>query len=121
MNKIKSNPSQTILVIIVVLSIIYFFIKINFLLNLILVLSLIGVCSKYLSKKIEFLWFKLAYIFGLIIPKIVLMLIFYLFLFPFALLSRIKSKDTLSLINKSKTLYKDVNKSFDKESFKKIW
>ena len=121
MNKIKSNPLQTILVIIFGLLIIYFFKKINFLLNIIFVLCLIGLFSKYLSQKVEFLWFKLAYFLGLIIPNIILALIFYIFLCPIAMLSRIRSKDTLSLLNNSNTIYKEVNKSFTKKSFKNIW
>ena len=121
MNKIKSNPVKTILVIVTGLLIFYFFSKINLLLNIILVLGLIGIFSPFISRKIEYLWFKLAYVLGLIIPNIVLGVIFYFFLFPIALLSRITSKDPLVLRNNSNTIYKEVNKSFNKESFKNTW
>ena len=121
MNKIKSNPSKTILVIVTGLLIIYFFTKIDVLLNIIIVLALAGVLSTYLSSKIEFIWFKLAYFLSLIIPNIILGLIFYFFLFPIALLSRITSKDPLSLKNNSVSVYKEVNKSFDKSSFINTW
>jgi len=120
MNKIKSDPVKTILVIITGLLIYYFISNIDILLKIILGLCLVGVLSTYLSKKIEFVWFKLAYVLGLIIPNILLGLIFYLFLFPIALLSRI-NKDTLVLKNTKNTIYKDVNKSFSKESFKNTW
>ena len=86
MSKIKSNPDKTILVIITGLLLFYFFNKNEFLLLSILIICLIGVLSKYLSEKIEFLWFKLAYILSLIIPNIILSLIFYFFLFPIGLL-----------------------------------
>lgn len=117
MNKIKSNPSKTILVIISGLFVFYFFYKINLILNIILILCLIGVFSSYLTRKIEILWFKIAYILGLIIPNIVLGIIFYFFLFPIALLYRINSKDPLHKKNDSKTIFRDVNKSFEKQSF----
>ena len=121
MNKIESNPVKTILIIVTSLLIVYLFSKINLFLNIILALCLIGVFSPYISKKIEFLWFKIAYILSLIIPNIVLGLIFYLILFPIALLSRISSNDPLVLKNKSKTIYKEVDKIFSKESFKNTW
>ncbi len=121
MNNFKSNPSKTILVIVTGLLILYFFIKTKILFNIILVLALIGVFSTYLSEKIEFFWFKLAYVLGLIIPNIILGLIFYFFLSPIAMLSRITSKDPLFLKNDSNSIYREVNKSFDKSSFENIW
>lgn len=121
MNKIESNPVKTILVIVTGLLIIYFFTKINILLNIIIGLCLVGIFSYYISKKIEDVWFKIAFILGLIIPNIILGLIFYFFLFPVALLSKISSKDPLLLKNNSKSTYKQVNKSFTKDSFKNTW
>ena len=121
MNNFKSNPSKTILVIVTGLLILYFFTKLDYLFNFILLIALIGVFSTYLSRKIELFWFKLAYILGLIIPNIILGLIFYFFLFPIALLSRITSKDPLFLKNNSNSIYREVNKSFDKLSFKNTW
>ena len=121
MIKIKSNPVKTILIIITGLLIIYLYNKINLFLNIILALCLIAIFSPYISKKIEFLWFKIAYILSLIIPNIVLGIIFYLILFPIALLSRISSNDPLVLKNKSKTIYKEVDKTFSKECFKNTW
>ncbi|MBT3611392.1 MAG: hypothetical protein HN522_00410 [Flavobacteriales bacterium] len=121
MNQIKSNPVKTILVIITGLLVVYLFAKLDVLLNIILALGIIGVFSPYLSKKVEFLWFKIAYFLSLIIPNIILGLVFYFFLFPIALLSRISSKDPLFLKNSSNSIYKEVNKSFKKDSFKNTW
>jgi len=121
MNNFKSNPSKTILVIVTGLLIVDFFTKIDYLFAIILFLALVGVFSTYLSQKIEFIWFKLAYLLGLVIPNIILGLIFYFFLFPIALLSRIRSRDPLFLKNNSNSIYREVNKSFDKLSFKNIW
>lgn len=121
MSNIKSNPSKTILVIISGLLLIFLFTNYNLLLYLGFLLSLIGWSSTYLSKKIEKIWFKLAEILGYIIPNLILGFIFYFFLFPISLLSKIKSKDFLRLKNNSDTVYREVNKSFDKESFKNTW
>ncbi|MAR62391.1 MAG: hypothetical protein CMC45_00735 [Flavobacteriaceae bacterium] len=121
MNKFKSNPSKTILVIITGLMVIYFFTKMYVLLQIVLLLGVIGVFSRFLSVKIENLWFRIAYVLSLIIPNILLGVIFYLFLFPISLLSKIWNKDLLHLRNNSDTIYKEVKKSFNKESFKNTW
>jgi hypothetical protein len=58
----------------------------------------IGLFSNYLSEKIHWLWMKIAHIMGSIMSKILLGAIFYLFLFPLALISRLfKKTDSLQL------------------------
>lgn len=121
MNQIKSNPIKTILVIITGLLVIYLLTKIDVILKIILALGIIGCFFPSLSKKVEVIWFKLAYIISLIIPNIILAIVFYFILFPIALLSRISSKDPLFLKNPSKSTYKDVNKLFNKDTFKNTW
>lgn len=65
---------------------------------------------------------KLAGFLSLIIPNILLGIIFFLLLFPIALLSRLFGKnDSLNLKNKSGSTFKNVNKEFDKISFEKTW
>tara|TARA_B100001758_G_C18123096_1_gene459799 strand:+ start:31 stop:396 length:366 start_codon:yes stop_codon:yes gene_type:complete len=121
MHQIKSNPVKTILVIITGLLVFYLFKKLDIILYIILSLGLIGVFSSYLSSKVELLWFKIAYFLSLIIPNIILGFIFYFFLFPIALFSRVFSKDPLNLKNSSRSIYKEVNKNFNKDSFKNTW
>jgi len=58
----------------------------------------------------------------MIIPNILLSVVFYLFLTPLALLSRIgKDKNPLSLKNTQATLFKEYTREFDKASFEKPW
>ena len=121
MSNFKSNPSKTILVIVAGLLILYYFLEITLLFKTSLILALVGVFSSNLSKKVEFLWFKLALILGLIVPNIILGIIFYLFLFPISIIARIFSKDLLKLKNDYNSTYFSVNKSFNKESFKNTW
>ena len=78
--------------------------------------------SSYLAEKIVYLWMQLGYVLGHIVPKIVLSVIFFLILFPVALLSRLFSKkDSLQLKNNQDSVFKDVNKTFEKVSFEKPW
>ena len=122
MKKIKSDPSRTVLTISMGFLAICFFTKIEWTLHASLIIGIIGIFSNYLSKKIEFLWFKLAWILGLIIPNFLLTIIFYLLLYPIALLSKLfKNSDSLQLKNNSESTFTLCNKEFDKKSFKNPW
>ena len=122
MKKIKSDPTKTVLTISMGFLAIYFITKIEWTLITSFTIGFVGLISNYLSKKIEFLWFKLAWVLGLIIPNILLTTIFYLFLFPISLLSKIfNNSDTLKLKNNSETTFTTCNKEFDKKSFENPW
>lgn len=122
MKKEKTNPSQTVLTIVVGLIILHFMTGRCWILPVALAIGFAGIFSNYVSEKIDYLWMKLARLLGMIIPNILLALLFFFLLFPIAVLSRFfGQKDPLNLKNKSDSNFKDVNKEFDKISFKKIW
>ena len=122
MKKIKSDPTKTVLTISMGFLAIYFIAKIEWTLITSFTIGFVGLISNFLSKKIEFLWFKLAWVLGLIIPNILLTTIFYLFLYPISLLSKIfNNSDTLKLKNNSETTFTTCNKEFDKKSFENPW
>jgi hypothetical protein len=62
-----------------------------------LVLGLIFLISKTITKGILWLWWKIAHVLGWINTRILLSLVFYIFLLPIALLSRLFTKDPLNL------------------------
>jgi hypothetical protein len=80
-----------------------------------------GAASAYLSRKIEWAWMKLAKLLGYIMPNILLSIVFFLFLFPVALISRLFNKDPLKLSGKYKSYFTDVTVQMDKKSFEKTW
>lgn len=67
-----------------------------------MVLGLIFLVSKAATNQIIWLWWKIAHVLGWINTRILLTLVFYIVLFPFALLSRIFTKDPLHLKWKTK-------------------
>ena len=64
---------------------------------------------------------KLAELTGYIIPNILLSLVFFLFLLPVSLLSKLFTKDPLMLSKKYKTYFIDVSRITDKKSFENPW
>lgn len=119
---IKSEPIKTVLVITVGMMVVYLITKLQWVLYISVSVGILGVLSDYLAKKIDYVWMKLTWILSLIMPNILLSIIFYIFLTPVALLSRVfGEKNPLLLKNTSSTLFKDSNKKFDKASFEKPW
>lgn len=87
-----------------------------------ILLALIGAFSQWLTKWIDFLWMKLAWLMGAIVPRILLSGIFYLFLTPIALLSHIfGDKDPLLLRKQSGSIFKARVGEIEKTSFEKPW
>ena len=64
---------------------------------------------------------KLSQVLSYIIPSVLLGIVFYLFLFPISLISKLFTKDPLMLSNKYKTYFVTINKEIEKNSFEKIW
>ena len=122
MKKIKSNPYKTLLTICTGLAVVFFFSKLSWFLYSTIIIGIFGLSHNKISFVIEKIWFKIAEILGYIIPNILLSLIFYFFLFPIALISKIfNKKDLLKLKTKENSTYVDSNKNFNSSSFKNPW
>ena len=122
MVKIKSNPVKTVLVITVGMLIVYIITKWQWSFYTALVIGILGVTSDYFSKKIDYLWMKLTWLLSLFVPNILLSIVFYLFLTPIALISRVfGEKDQLGLKNNQESIFKNTNKKFDSKSFENPW
>lgn len=81
-----------------------------------------GSFSLILTKWIDFLWMKLAWLLGAIVPRILLTVIFYILLTPLAMLSRLfGEKDPLLLNNKAGSFFKARVTEIKKASFEKPW
>jgi hypothetical protein len=92
------------------------------LLYLSVLLALVGAFSLTLSHWIDFLWMKLAWLLGAIIPRILLSVIFYLMLTPLAILSRLfGEKDPLFLKKQSGSVFRTRVGGVEKASFEKPW
>jgi len=122
MKKPKSTPIKTVLVISMGFLIVYLITQWKWAIYVTLTVGLTGILSDYLSKKLDFLWMKLTWILSFIVPNILLTIVFYLLLFPMAVLSRLfGEKDPLRLKNTTNSIFKNTNKKFDKVSFEKPW
>jgi hypothetical protein len=120
--KIKSNPIQTVLTIAVGFLILSILFKWEWAVTVALLIGLGGLISRKLAQKIEWIWHKLSYVLSLIVPNILLSVVFFVFLFPIALLNRlIKKSDLLHLQRQQKSVWITVNKHFQPDTIKNPW
>lgn len=87
--------------------------------------AIVGICGLILppvARIIAFLWMKLAMILGYINSRILLSIVFYLFLFPIAMVARLFNKDILQLKpKKSGSYFSDRDHEYNSEDFKYPW
>ena len=81
-----------------------------------------GALSAKLRTYIDQIWMKLGEILSRVVPPILLTLIFYLILFPVAILSRaFGKKDPFLLKNSRDSFFQDREEQLKKDSFEKMW
>lgn len=120
-NKTDTSKS-TILVICMGFLVIYLAFHVKWALYVSLSVGVLAIASTFIGQKIEWAWKKLSMILGYIVPNILLSAIFFLFLFPIALLSKLfAKKDPLMLSDKYNSYFIDINTQMDKKAFEKTW
>lgn len=119
----REKVLESLLVISTGLIVLFFMIKIKWLLLVAIIIGLIGVFWNFLSEKIAWLWLKLSEGLGFITSKIILTIVFYFFLFPIAVISRFfKKQSSLQLKKENKeTYFFTRNKIYTKQDFENVW
>jgi hypothetical protein len=86
-----------------------------------LCLGIMGLFPNKLCQITARVWYGFSDLLGAIIPKIILAIIFYLILFPTAVLSRLFNKDSLRLSRQYKSYYFQRDKTYGSDDFTKTW
>ena len=84
-------------------------------------LGVIFLASEVLGNFIVKWWFKLSEGMGWVMSRVILSTIFYVFLFPIAMLSRLFTKNILGLKRPDKSAYTERNHAYKKEDLENIW
>jgi hypothetical protein len=118
----KSEPLKTVLTIVAGCLIIFLITQARLLVYLSLIIGLAALSSAALAKGIDYVWMKLARLLSFIMPTVLLSLVFFIILFPLALLSRLfKKRDPLNLSNRLTSTFVGNSKTFTAKSFEKPW
>lgn len=117
----RKKNLETSLVIVTGLVIIYLFRHWDALLMAAGIIGFIGVFLDKPASWITWFWYKLADLLGKIIPKILLAVVFYVFLFPIALLSRITGRKNPAKrsLNDSQWIKRDY--CYTEKDLAKMW
>ena len=117
----NSNPVNTLLVIVLGFLLVYKLFGYSWSLNISLYIGLLGFISRRFLKIIDYVWHKIALILSYFVPNIILSIIFYFFLLPISLLSKIFRDDLLRLKNNYNSMWNSYNRNIDRIYFEKIW
>ena len=120
-NKI-ANPLKTVLTICIGFSVIYLFTENRYFLFIAVGFGLLALLSGFMAKQIDEFWMLLTKLLSYIVPNIILSSVFFLILFPIALMSKLfGKKDPLQLKKNGKTTFIEEEKKFDKTSFEQTF
>lgn len=112
---------ESILVICIGFLVLFYFYKYNWCLYTSIIIGVLSIFSPFVADKIHLFWIKLSNVLGLIMPKVILTLVFFIFLTPVALIYRLRNKDNLQLKNNKKSMFIDRNHSFIQKDFETTW
>ncbi|WP_375579306.1 SxtJ family membrane protein [Marivirga tractuosa] len=117
----NSDKFRNVLVITAGFLLFYLFFGIELLLYIAVGIAVFGALSQKIAQAINWLWMKIALILGWINTRILLSLIFFFFLTPIALFSRIFTKDPLRLKQPRDSNFDERNHLYSKEELENIW
>jgi|AntAceMinimDraft_17_1070374.scaffolds.fasta_scaffold13812_3 hypothetical protein len=117
----KEKNLECILSIVIMLLVFYLIFKIKILIPIAILIGAVGLFSNYLTDKISWLWLKLSQFLGFVISKIFLTIIFYVFLLPIALVSRLFTKDNMYLKRRKGSYYFSREHEYISDDFENIW
>ena len=115
---------ESILVIATGFIILFLIFKLPWMLWIAAGVSILGLMSSTLAKWIHTGWMKLAIALGWINSKILLSIVFFVFLMPVAFLQRLVSGDKLQLKRKKEAeegYYIERNHTYEKKDLENVW
>ena len=121
MTNSNNKTTESILGITVGFAILFYFFKAPWLLGVSIIVGLIGLFSKGLSKWIHWGWMKLVGFIGFINSHLLLGIIFYFILAPIAFLYRLTGKDNLKLKRSEDSTYQDRDHQYVARDFENPW
>lgn len=113
---------EALLAIMVGLMVFYFVFKLPVLLYISFGIGLVALFWNWLAEKIAWVWLKFASVLGVVNGKILLSIVFFIFLTPIAFLNKLFSKNPLQLKkDNQKSVFVERNVTYKKEDLENIF
>ena len=117
----KNKPSETILVIVLGLVVIYWFKRHDWILAVALVIGLVSILAPAAGRGIDWSWRKLSEALGAFSGRVLLTVIYVFVLIPLSFIARRMGKVTLRKKPGGNSYFKERNHTFRKEDFLQPW
>lgn len=118
----KDKHLGTMLVFVTVLVIIYLFTGNRYLLYAAVGTACIGLFIPWLSRKIHTVWMKFAEMLGFVMNRVLLSVVFFIFLVPVAFLSRLFRKPPMGAHRgQLSSYYTERNFTYTRKSLEDLW
>lgn len=120
-NSNRAKELETVVVIMTGLLVFWLIYKVKVLVTIAILIGIIGAFIPSIAKWIHWAWYKLAEGLGFVMSKVLLSLVFFLFLFPIAFFYKIFSKDTLQLKKKKDTYWTQRDHKYAAKDLEQSW
>lgn len=117
----REKNIETCLVISTGLVILWFFYPIKMFLVAAAIIGVIGAFFNRIAARIHWAWYKLAEMMGFVMSKVLLTLVFFVFLAPIAALYRLFNKDSLQLKKKTDSYWVERQQIYKKKDLENVW
>ena len=121
MTTTKGNYRESCLVIMTGLLVFWMIYQVKVLITIAIAIGLIGAFIPTVGEWINWIWYKIADVMGWVMSKVLLSAIFFLFLFPIALIYKLFNKDTLQLKKKQDTYWTKRSHKYAAKDLENVW
>ncbi len=117
----RSKHLETCIVIVTGLLVFWHFLGEKSLIYISIAIGIIGAFIPGIAKWIHWAWYKLAEAMGFVMSKVLLTLVFFVFLFPVSLIYRMFNNDTLQLKRKPDTYWTKRDHRYSGKDLEQVW
>jgi hypothetical protein len=117
----EANDTKSLLVIVVGFLVLYLLFQVKVLLYVSLSVGVLSLMSKAAANGILWIWNHIALVLGWINTRILLAVVFYLFLYPVAMLYRLSARNPLRLRNTDTSMFDTRNHKYISKDLENIW
>ncbi len=117
----REKKLESVLIIAAGFIVFFFIFKIKIFLLVALLVAIFGAMSKLFTDGLTWIWFKLSEVLGWLNARILLSIVFFIFLFPMALLMKAFGKSSIQLKKDKKSYYFERDVTYKPEDLENVW
>lgn len=118
---LQEKELKSLLIIVLGLLIFYLITENNLILYIALGIGSLGLLIPHLGYAIVWLWFKIAHLLGWINSRLLLSIVYFIFLTPLAWLYRLSGKDSLQIKAPRTSNFKERNHTYIAKDLENTW